>query len=142
MLQVSSTTGTSVAWGELSVWKGFFPESLTSNSSVTAPFEDPPTLTKLGVTNLVAGITTSGYKTLDCAFTAANCNVGDEIWLGLGYSAGTCPNFVVDGFDFLQSGRYFTFTGQASGLTTVGPGQLAWGLTSVRYARFGVMFNG
>ena len=135
--------GTGISWGEAGIFSGFFPSTLTSDSSLTTTqFEVLPTLTKLGTVNLMSSMTTGGIYQFNCAFTAANCSYGDELWFALGFSGSTYPNLYSNcGPDFLQSGRYLTVTGRPSELTGAGPGTLAWGSTSVYIPAFSVMLN-
>lgn len=137
-------------WLEVGIFKGFFPLTLTSSFSPTGPFEDLPTLTRLGVANFGTVIgTTSGTKVIECSFTGATCFPEDELWFALGVSATTVPTLGIGSFDRVVSGRWLAATGSAlgrlSGLTSVGPGTLIWGPTaSTSYPPFpvGVLLYG
>lgn len=137
MKSSSSGSGVTAAngWLEVGIFKGFYPLTLTSSFSPTGPFEELPTLTRLGVANFGAVIgTTAGAKVVECAFTGGTCSPEDELWFALGVSATTVPTISCGSWDIFLSGRYLAATGSAlgrlSGLTTIGPGSLTYGLTS------------
>ena len=130
------------AFADVAIWKGFFPLQLTSAFSYTGPFEEPPTLTRIGNANLglVLG-TTAGVKIVDCAFTAGNCVADDELWLGIGFSANNRPSLQANLPDWIQTGKYFTVTGLPRELTGAGPATLAWGSTTDYLIEYAVMLN-
>jgi len=141
IFNVSVRQTANVTWGEMGVFSGFFPLTLTANMSITSSTEQFPTLTKLGIANIATVVGTTGPKVVDCAFTACTCYAGDELWVAMGFSAATVPTIYSNTQDFLESGRYLTVSGRPSTLTGAGPSNLTWGPTAAFTSNIAIMLN-